>query len=779
VFSRSRPSLRATLLLALVAVLAGTLLAPAAQASTATTRSSSAEEVPGPVVLLGTGGLRWSDTGPATPALRGLLRDGAVAVASARSVRPSTCPVDGWLAVSAGARAADEPGACRAPDADTAAPGAPASAARWDVYRRLAAASPGDATVGLLGATLGAANVPSAAVGPGAVLALANPDGQVRAAWPGLPAGPDGAVDPAQSPATLAEQVRAALGTGARLVAVDVGSVRSDGPPSHDAQVRAVDARLGAVLDALPPNATVLVASLADTGGQARLQLAGARGPAPGGRAFDGLLRSASTRQDGLVQVTDVQPTLLAALGVAQPAGAVGSPLVPVAFPTGTAATTGADAGPNEVTARLQRLEDLARPAETIDPIVAPFFAVALGVELLLLVSGVALTVRRRRRNRPSWVRAARGTAAAAVVGALLPAATFPANLWPWWRAGAPAAALAVAVAVVALVLAAIALAGPWRRALLGPAGAAGALTALVLTVDVATGSHLSLTALIGGQPLVGGRFYGFSNPGFALFATGALLLAMTVADPFVRAGRPRSALAAVAAIGVVATVVDGLPGLGSDFGGPPALVTAFAYLALRVGGVRLTWRRVLAVAAGTVAVLAVLAVGDWLRPASDRTHLGRFVQTVLAGGGWDVVTRKIEQNIGIVTSSPVQLVLPLIAVALGVVLARPRRWRLEPLAVAYERAPSLRPGLAALAVLLVAGFLVNDSGAAIPPVAAMLALPAVLASALRAVSAPDPAAGRRDPVLSASGRPATPTAPPPRSRPPAAPVPRSGADRG
>ena len=79
-----------------------------------------------------------------------------------------------------------------------------------------------------------------------------------------------------------------------------------------------------------------------------------------------------------------------------------------------------------------------------------------------------------------------------------------------------------------------------------------------------------------------------------------------------------------------------------------------------------------LAVAAGTVAVLAALAVGDWLRPPGDRTHLGRFVQTVLDGGGADVVTRKIEQNLGIVTSSPVQLVLPLVAVAVAVVLAGP-----------------------------------------------------------------------------------------------------------
>ncbi len=750
--------------MALLVALAGTLACsrPAAAAETG---------VPGPVVLIGTGGVRWSDTGPRTPALRGLLGQGGVAVASARSVRTSTCPVDGWLGISTGARAADEPGPCRVPDAGIARPGGPASVPRWSVYETLAAATPNDAAPGLLGATLAAAGVRAAAVGPGAVIALAGPDGRVAAAWPGLPARSDGSVDPAEDPADLARHVTGALEAGARLVVVDAGSVRSGSggqAGDEEAQLQAVDARVAAVLGAVPAAATVVVASLADAGGQARLQLVAARGAAPGAADFAGLLTSSSTRQEGLVQVSDVPPTLLAALGVPAPAGLVGSPLRSTDPSTAAAAP---DAG------RLQRLDDLARPAEVIDPIVAPFFVVALAIEFVLLVGGIAVAV--RGRGRAGRTRAARATAAVAVVGALLPAGTFLANLWPWWRSPVPAAALAAAVAVATLILGLVALLGPWRRSLLGPAGAAGALTALVLTLDVATGSRLSLTALIGGQPLVGGRFYGFSNPGFALFATGALLLAVALADPLVRADRRRAAGAVAAAVGVVATAIDGLPGLGSDFGGPPALVPAFAYLALRLAGVRLTWRRALAVAAGTVAVLGALAVGDWLRPPGSRTHLGRFVQTVLDGGGWDVVTRKAEQNLGIVTSSPVQLVLPLVAVAVAVALARPRRWHLEPLAVAYERAPALRPGLGALAVLLVAGFAVNDSGAAIPPVAAMLALPAVIACALRAVTSPDPAAASRGSALPASGAPATPTGPPPRPAPPAAPVPRSGADRG
>src|SRR3954451_10401503 len=182
---RWRPGRRGAL--AALAVVAGlTLGAPSA--------SAQATSVPGPIVLIGTGGVRWSDTAPSSASdVRTLLGDGAVAEMSVRSVRTSTCAVDGWLVVSAGARAADEPGPCRTP-AFTASPtpGSPASVARWGVYTRLATASSDDAHPGPLGATLSAASAPPPPAGPGAAIALADDAGRAAAAWPGLPARPDG-----------------------------------------------------------------------------------------------------------------------------------------------------------------------------------------------------------------------------------------------------------------------------------------------------------------------------------------------------------------------------------------------------------------------------------------------------------------------------------------------------------------------------------------------------------------------------------------------------------
>jgi hypothetical protein len=211
------------------------------------------------------------------------------------------------------------------------------------------------------------------------------------------------------------------------------------------------------------------------------------------------------------------------------------------------------------------------------------------------------------------------------------------------------------------------------------------------------------------------------------------LLAAAAAADELVRAGRRRTAVAAVAGLGLVAVLVDGTPGIGSDFGGPPAIIPAFAVLALLVAGVRLSWRRWLLILAGTLAVIAALSLADYLRAPGDRTHLGRFVQTLLDGGAGPVVERKLRQNLDILFK-PISLLLPFAVAFVALVLARPASWGARPLQLAYDRSPVLRHGLVAWAVLVGLGFALNDSGTAIPAVAATVAIPLLIAVSVRAL---------------------------------------------
>jgi hypothetical protein len=278
--------------------------------------------------------------------------------------------------------------------------------------------------------------------------------------------------------------------------------------------------------------------------------------------------------------------------------------------------------------------------------------------------------------------------------------------------------------------------------------GAAAALTLVVFTTDVAAGSTLSLITPLGGQPLVAGRFYGFGNPVFALFGTAAIFLAAVAADALAAGGSRharRNAVLAVGGVALVATVIDVLPALGADLGGPLALVPAFAVLALRLTGTRPSWPRALAVTAATLLQVTAVAVADWLRPAPDRSHLGRFVQTALDGGAWPVIRRKAAQNLEVLTMSPATLAVPVLAALAVWMLMRPARFGLTGLVAGYREFPLLADALVALGVLVAIGFAVNDTGTSIPPAAALVAGPLLVAVSARALAptAARPAAPR------------------------------------
>ena len=351
--SRLTTCLTAALVL-LTTLVAGVLLgAPAASAASAPRATSPTAA---PVVFVGTGGLTWSDVSPTgTPALWSLLRTGATASLTVRSVHSNTCPVDGWLTLSAGERAGDrDTGSdtrppCRAlrePAADGAVPG-------WDTYRRIAAGKDFDARIGLLGDELTRGVGCVRAVGPGAALAASTSAGRVTGYAP---------YDARTLPRTL---------SACRATLVDVGAVRDPAEvdprdevrPSapRAAQVRAVDARIGQVLAAAPRNADVLVGSLSDAGASERLRLAALRGPG----VRPGTLESTSTRQDGLIQLADLTATILARAGLPDPAGVSGNPLRAVPADD-TSEAAAAD--------RLQHLVDYDQASHEVHALVPPFF---------------------------------------------------------------------------------------------------------------------------------------------------------------------------------------------------------------------------------------------------------------------------------------------------------------------------------------------------------------------------------------------------------------------
>lgn len=681
------------------------------------------------LVLLGTAGLRWEDLDPgATPALWRLAQNSAIGSLVTRSVRTASCPADGWLALSSGNRAADaEPdGPCR----ELAEPPPTGEVPRWDVYTAERDTSAFRARLGLLGDLLSEHGHEALAVGPGAAIALASSEGYVERYAP-MPA-------TAEELSGLVERELPTLG----VVVVDLGVVtQGPGTAQRAEQVATVEARVEAVLEALDPveqtdgaegdgaGATVILASLADAGPRPQLQVLTVS-ERLGGTAGTplGLLTSGSTRQDGYVLATDLTPTVLAELELADaapPGALIGARARIIA-----GSARGADAAPGEA-AELQAARTVAsmvdqdRHATAVQTHTPGLFAVLLALNLALYA---AVWLRGLRTPGPVRI-------AGVILGAL-PIATFLANLVPWWRAGA--LGLHAAVAGAAMLVAGLALLGPWRRHPWGPAAVVAGVTSATIVLDVLTGSRLQLGAPLGVHPLVAGRFYGLNNSAFALLLVSSLLVSAVVGSRLAARGQRAWALASVLSLGLVVTVVDGMPGLGSDFGGPPALVPAFGVLALGVAGLRVGWRRLALILGVGIAVVSGFAILDWLRPEASRTHLGRFVQTVLDGGLIDVLTRKLGQNLTILGASwPV--ILAVAVLVTGIWLARRSRTgaagaqglvgSARAAREAVREVPALRVVVPAALTGLAIGFAVNDSGLVILAVGAACLVPLAIAA--------------------------------------------------
>lgn len=690
-------------LLALLGALAVTLGLAGLTAAGAQTHTSSAEPT-GATVLVGTGGLIWSDVSETTtPNLWGLLRDGSTAALTVRSVNTSTCPVDAWLGISAGERAAaptreGSPRRASWVPCPSPSPTVDGRVARWDRYVQAASELRFNARLGTLGDSAADQGACIVAVGEGAAVGAARSDGSVDEHVP---------FDAATLPSAL---------TTCPISLVDIGSLSQnllDG--DRAARLQQIDERIGAVLQAAPAGANVVVASMADDGRQSRLRIALAKGPDFGA----GTLRSPSTRQPGLIVNNDLTTSVLALTGLEIPRGINGGVI-----------TSDPDPVNSEEYAqeRWQDLVDYDQSSFKIRTLVPTFFQVFVYGQLViyLLVLLVWKGKLGHRETRDRWLGAAR---VVAICAAAVPAATFLANIIPWWRTSWPMLAIVAAVATWTAIIAIVALVGPWGSSALGPVAVVSLVTVLVIGLDVMSGSRLQLSSLMGLQPAIGGRYFGMGNVPFALFVTSAIFFATVVANHFLASGRRVAAAASVGIVLSIALVINGAPMWGADAGGPLSLPVAIAFFVLTLLGVRLTWTKWLGLFVATGVIFLTVAFLDSLRPLEQQSHLGRFFESLGGGNAWDIIFRKAQQNWNVLTGNYTLTMLVPFALAFVIyVLARETSWGSRALQRSFDRFPALRPGLLTTLLALTIGFFVNDSGVAIPAVGATIAVPLLIA---------------------------------------------------
>jgi hypothetical protein len=205
------------------------------------------------VVIVGISGLRWSDiSASATPALWTLARAGSPGSLVDYAVLRHTCPADAWPTLNVGDRAQvphTSKGPCPALPAVTAKTGHPGvpGPAKVAAMPSLVSYNHGlrySPRWGLLASAAGRGHC-ATAVGPGAALALAGPDGNVGSYLPAVAAA---------SRAVLAR---------CPLTVVDLGSLPGAPGNSRAAALRHADTELAAITAGLPVGTTLMVTAVA------------------------------------------------------------------------------------------------------------------------------------------------------------------------------------------------------------------------------------------------------------------------------------------------------------------------------------------------------------------------------------------------------------------------------------------------------------------------------------------------------------------------------------
>jgi hypothetical protein len=312
-------------------------------------------------------------------------------------------------------------------------------------------------------------------------------------------------------------------------------------------------------------------------------------------------LRSQSTSERGLIASFDVAPTILGHLGVSIPPDMRGEPIV-----------TDGPLRSSSLRALMARLRVI--PSRRLNAL-----GFLLGAWLLLLAM-----VTPWPRGRSWAMRAGALGVLWAPVAVLVTAAIEP---------SAPVEYATIALVCLGLGAVTDALV-PWPRAVLAPAIAA----VLAFTVDALAGTQLLMRSLLGPDPILGARFYGFGNelkPGLAVLVLAAVAAALY---PSVRGTR---AVLTMAAAGAVLAVVEGSARVGAGVGGVILVSFGTAVAAVMLAPGALTRKRALVVLASPIVGLAALAVIDLATAHGSGHFTGSVLDARSAGDVRDIIVRR------------------------------------------------------------------------------------------------------------------------------------------
>jgi len=401
------------------------------------------------------------------------------------------------------------------------------------------------------------------------------------------------------------------------------------------------------------------------------------------GRGFSrGMLSSDSTRRRGLVDNTDLLPTVLSFFGLDAPNSVIGSPM----------AVKGVGSIPylEKMSAQLE----VTRRARW--PIVTGYFVLAF--VLVILTAFYYLAERKKIKWPQDPGRLGRFIAPFAAVLLLGPLSFLLVSAFSYSGYLFPAFFCLIFCVVVGLA--------SWRllarQKRLDPVVFICLLTGAVQLIDLVSGGRLIMLPLLGISSLEGMRFFGIPNTYAGILISVALFGAAGFIEGDGETGKG-ARWSALSALFVVALVI-GLGLFGANIGGFITAAATFLLFWLALSARSFDWKRVLAVPVVTALGTALVVFMDTL---FFHSHAGKA-----ATGGISrflpMLGRKVAIQLGQVRFLLVpSIVLIVLVVAAAIWVRRPHSiWSGE-----WERERPLMAALFSLLIGAVVALLFNDTG--------------------------------------------------------------------
>jgi hypothetical protein len=232
--------------------------------------------------------------------------------------------------------------------------------------------------------------------------------------------------------------------------------------------------------------------------------------------------------------------------------------------------------------------------------------------------------------------------------------------------------------------------------------------TVLGILLDTVTGGYLQKYAVLSYDPMGGARYYGIGNEYMGVLLGASIVGVSLLVQRLNTQTIYQYLITGIVFISVL--VVLGAPWWGSNFGGFTASLIAFIFTFLRLLRIHIRPRNII-IALGVVGVLCLgVFIFDYMRPPELRSHFGQFAAAVHNSGFSviiDTVVRKISMNYKLIRSTIWIRVLLSSLLALGILFYRP----VGLFRSLLTKNPAIAAGLAGAVLGAFMALLFNDSG--------------------------------------------------------------------